>query len=65
MWKQRHLTIIGRIMVAKAQGISNLIYSMSTQYTDEKMIKPVHTQLCKFIWNDKPPKVKFLSLMAS
>ena len=38
---------------------------MSTQYTNEKALKPVHTQLCQYIWNSKPPKVKYRSLMAS
>ena len=65
IWRQRQLTIIGRILISKAHGISNLVYSMSTQYTNEKLLKPVHAQLCQFIWNFKSPKVKYRSLMAS
>ena len=64
IWRQRDLTIIGRILVTKAHGISNLIYSMSTQYTTESMLQEAHKSINRFIWNNKPPKVKHTTLIA-
>ena len=64
LWKQRNLTIIGRILISKAQGISNLIYTMSTQYTSEATLKPAHAQLRNFIWNSKPSKLGYRSLQS-
>ena len=64
-WKQRNLSLIGRILIAKSQGISNLVYTMSTQYTDPKWLSEPHRCLRNFIWNDRPSKVKHNTLAAS
>ena len=63
-WKQRNLSLIGRILIAKSQGISNLVYIMSTQYTDPKWLSEPHRCISKYIWNDRPPKVKHCTLIA-
>ena len=37
---------------------------MSTQYTTESMLQEAHKSINRFIWNDKPPKVKHTTVIA-
>ena len=64
-WTQRNLSILGRILLAKAQGMSNLIYTLSTQFTDVKWIAEAHKCIRNFIWNNRPPKVKHSTLITN
>ena len=57
LWEHRDLSICGRILLSKSQGISNLIYSMSMVETKSAFIQETQKRLNAFIWNSKPPKV--------
>ena len=50
MWKLRNLTILGRILIAKTFGMSNLIYSMSILDIPKKTIKIAQQKINQFIW---------------
>ena len=65
MWKLRNLTILGRILIAKTFGMSNLIYSMSILDILKKIIKIAQQKINQFIWNEKIAKVKHNTLISS
>ena len=64
IWKQRDLSMLGKILVCKAHGMSNLIYSLSNQVTHIETIKRAQGIIARFVWNEKPPKVKHTALVA-
>ena len=56
IWKQRGLTIIGK--VAKSMGMSNLICSISCLECPEAELQEAQRQLNRSIWADKPNKIQ-------
>ena len=64
MWGARNLSLIGKILAVKSVGISNLIYSMTNMSCDIKTIVNVQQVLNKFVWGNKPSKVKHSSMIA-
>ena len=64
MWGARNLSLIGKILAVKSVGISNLIYSMTNMSCDIKTIVNVQQVLNKFVWRNKPSKVKHSSMIA-
>ena len=50
-WSQRSLSTLGKILIAKTFGISQIIYLMQTLCIGEKEIKKINATLYKFIWN--------------
>ena len=50
-WARRGLSTVGRIIIAKTFGISQLIYVMQSFPLNEGHIKKVNAILYKFIWN--------------
>ena len=64
LWRFRSLTLIGKIILIKSFGISNLIYSMSMTETPEKVIKEAQHMINSFIWGNGPARVKQKSLVA-
>jgi exonuclease III len=54
IWRQRNLTLKGKILIVKTFGISQLIYSMQATNFREKEIKEIEKIIFKFIWNIKP-----------
>ena len=65
IWSFRNLTLIGRINISKAIGISNFIYSMTMTETPLNILHESQTIINRFLWNNKPPRVKHKSHMAS
>ena len=65
IWSFRNLTLLGRINLAKAIGISNLVYSMTMTETSLNILHEAQTIINKFVWKDSPPRVKHSSLIAS
>ena len=63
IWSGRNLTILGRILISKTYGISNLIYSLTMSEADDNICKSAQTQINKFIWGYKPPKIKHTTLI--
>ena len=64
IWTSRNLTLIGKILIAKSMGMSNLIYSMSIKDCNTSNIKIAQSHINKFIWNGKPAKIKHTTLIA-
>jgi len=54
IWRQRNLTLQGKILIVKTFGISQLIYAMQATTITNKDIKSIDNIIYKFIWNIKP-----------
>ena len=65
IWSQRHLTLIGKVLITKSIGISNLVYSLSCVTSNEKDILQVQKQVDKFFWSGRTVKVKHNTLIGN
>ena len=65
LWRFRTLTLISKIILNKAFGISNLIYSMSIVETPEQIIKESQQIINSVLYGHGPGNVKQKSLIAS
>lgn len=52
-WLSRDLTIFGRIILSKAEGISKLIYPCHSLYVSPKNIKKANSVIFQFLWRNK------------
>ena len=50
-WSQRNLSTLGKILIVKTFGISQIIYLLQCMVIDDKHFKAVNAILYKFIWN--------------
>ena len=50
-WMKRSLSTLGKILIAKTFGISQIVYLMQTIKLDECDYKLINATLYKFIWN--------------
>ena len=57
MWRQRGLSIKGRITLSKSLLISKFIYAMSCVSIQASQIRVIQSHIMKFIWRGRPPKV--------
>ncbi len=57
-WLQRDLTLRGRVLLAKAEGISRLTYAALSLYVNNKVCKSVDKILFNFVWKNKIHYVK-------
>ncbi len=57
IWKQRYLTIKGKITILNNLALAPLIYVSSVLDTPEKAIKEVDTIIQNFIWEGKTAKI--------
>jgi hypothetical protein len=64
IWKQRNLTLQGKIIIVKTFGLSQMIYSLQTTHIEQKELKEIDDHIYRFIWNTKStsskvtPKIK-------
>ena len=63
IWKMRVLTLIGKITVIKSLALVKLIHAASVLELPESFAYKVNSLIFKFIWNDKPPKIKKATLI--
>ena len=63
MWKQRSLSIIGKIQIIKTNGISKTLFITNMKNTPTHIINHVNKILYNFIWNG-PDKVKRSAMIA-
>ena len=54
---QRDLTLKGRITIAKSLVVSQLIYIMSASRLDKKHLDNIQSNIMKFLWRGRPPKI--------
>jgi len=64
VWSGRNLTLIGRILIYKCLAVSKLIYNCSVLTTPPNFERKVNAIGLNFVWNHKPHKVKFSTLIA-
>ena len=57
-WSQRQLSLVGKILVTKSYAISKVIHTMTSTVVKEEDIKLIQQAVNKFIWSNKPAKVK-------
>jgi len=62
MWSSRDLTLIGRTMILKSLGLSQLVYSASILVDPLGTVDLVKTKAFKFLWRHKKDKIKTSSL---
>ena len=58
LWLSRDLTIYGKSLLAKALGISQLVYAASMLTAPESIIKSVQENLFAFLWKNRKDKIK-------
>ena len=56
-WRQRDLTLKGKITVAKSLVVSQLTYVMAVEEIPKRYLDMIQSQLMKFLWRGRPPKV--------
>ena len=52
-WLQRDLSLKGRVLITKAEGISRLTYAAISLHLDNKISKAVDQMLFNFIWKNR------------
>jgi hypothetical protein len=64
LWAQRDLSIIGKITILKSLAFSTLTYQCGLLNPPEKFIETINDIAFKFLWNNKPDKVKRKTIIA-
>jgi hypothetical protein len=62
-WSLRHLSIKGKITVINTIAIPNMIYLSTVLHTPTWVIQKFQELVTKFIWNNKPSKIKYSNLI--
>ena len=57
-WQSRQLTSMGKITVLKTMIMSKFIHIFPVLQISESFVHKLHIMLFKFLWNNKPDKVK-------
>jgi len=58
-WKKRNLTVLGRVVVIKSLVLPKLSYvAQMLPNPDQEFIKEVNDMFFKYVWNDKPDRIK-------
>ena len=50
-WSRRHLTLYGKILIAKTYAISQVVFLMQSMTLEDKSLKRINKVLFKFLWN--------------
>lgn len=62
-WLIRDLTIFGRTILSKAEGISKLIYPCHSVYISSDNIKKANTLIFQFLWRNKTHYIRRTQLV--
>ena len=63
-WRNKRLTLIGKISVIKALAASQLVYGLSSTASCLKSLKETNNLLFKFLWDNKGDKIKRTEMIA-
>jgi len=63
-WRNKRLTLIGKISVVKALAASQLVYILSSTTTCPKSLKETNNLLFQFLWDNKGDKIKRTEMIA-
>ena len=58
MWSMRDLSLKGKITILNSLALPQLLYTSSGLFVPNSFIENVDKEIVKFVWNNKPPKVK-------
>lgn len=57
-WLTREISIVGHILLVKAEGLSKLIYPCQSLYVSQALIKKVNLIIFNFTWRNKTHYIK-------
>ena len=63
MWKQRNLSILGKVQVIKTSGISQLMFIFNSSDPPTDVVQKANNMLFRFLWNGTD-KMKRLAAIA-
>ena len=63
-WRNKRLTLIGKIAVIKALAASQLVYVLPSTTSCLKSLKETNNLLFKFLWDNKGDKIKQTEMIA-
>jgi hypothetical protein len=64
MWRQRSLSLIGKITILKSLAFSKIIYQCGVITPPKEFIDNINDMAYKFVWDDKPNKIKRKTLIS-
>ena len=64
MWRQRDLSLIGKITILKSLAFSKIIYQCGVLTIPPKYVETINELAYAFVWNNKPNKIKKDTLIA-
>ena len=64
LWRQRDLSILGKITILKSLAFSKIIYQCAVLATPPDFIEYINDIAYQFLWNNKPNKVKKDTIIA-
>ena len=63
MWTLRKMTIRGKIQIINTMMITQMLYPGNVLYIPKMCIKEYNNIISQFIWDNKPPKIKYSTLI--
>ncbi len=57
-WLQRDLSLYGRVILSKAEGLSHFVYPSLSLFVENKVAKEINNIFLKFVWKNKAHKLK-------
>ncbi len=57
-WLQRDLSLYGRVLLSKAEGLSHFVYPSLSLFVENKVAKEINHFFLIFFWKNKPHKLK-------
>jgi exonuclease III len=64
IWKCRSLTLKGKVTIVNSLLVSQMLYIASVIHIPKWAITKYNNLIRNFIWDDKPPKIKYTTLIA-
>jgi hypothetical protein len=64
IWTCRYLTLKGKITIVNSLLVSQMLYIASVIHIPQWAIEQYNTLIRNFIWDNKPPKIKYTTLIA-
>jgi hypothetical protein len=59
MWNIQKLTLKGKVLICNTLVTPHILYLSSIMHVPSKIIKKLQDMIVEFVWNGKPPKVKY------
>jgi hypothetical protein len=65
LWSLRKLTLLGKVRVVNTLIVPQLLYLGNVMHIPKQYITKYKEIIMRFIWDNKPPKVKYKAMIAS